>query len=167
LHVERIGQFYGNARPRFSLPLNFSLLDTSWDAASLAAAIDEYLNSIPDNAWPVWILGSHDKPRIASTLGIEQARVAALLLLTLPGTPIFHAGDEIGKPNGEVPPEQVRDPFELLLPGWGLNRDPERTPMCWDKSEHAGFTTGEPWLSIGPARRSVMPRRLEQAGQVV
>jgi len=52
--VDRIGQFYDNDRPRFHLPLNFILCDTSWDVASLAAAIDQYLNSIPDDAWPVW-----------------------------------------------------------------------------------------------------------------
>jgi len=69
-----------------------------------------------------------------------------MLLFTLPGTPIFHPGDEIGKPSGEIAPERVRDPFEMLVPGWGLNRDPERTPMCWDAGDHGGFTTGEPWL---------------------
>lgn len=79
--------------------------------ASLAAAIDKYLNSIPDGAWPVWVLGGHDKPRIASKIGIEQARVGAMLLLSLPGTPIFHAGDEIGMPNGKIAREQVQDPF--------------------------------------------------------
>jgi alpha-glucosidase len=147
--VDRIGEFYDNARPRFHLPLNFLLLDTQWDAASLAANIDQYLNSIPDGAWPVWIIGSHDKPRMASRIGIEQARVAAMLAFTLPGTPIFHAGDEIGMPNGEIPRERIRDPFELLVPGYGLNRDPERTPMRWDGGDNAGFTTGEPWLPIG------------------
>ena len=147
--VERIGQVYGNARPRFHFPRNFMLLDTQWDVASVAAGIDQYLNSIPDHAWPVWILGSHDKPRIVSKLGLDQARVAAMLLFTLPRTPIFHPGDEIGKPNGEIAPDRVRDPFERLVPGWGLNRDPERTPRCWDAGEHAGFTTGEPWLPIG------------------
>ncbi len=147
--VERIGQFYDNERPRFHLPLNFILLDTAWDTASIAASIDQYLNSIPKEAWPVWVLGGHDKPRIASTVGVEQARIAAMLLLTLPGTPIFHAGDEIGMPNGEIPPDKVRDPFELLVGGYGLGRDPERTPMRWDSSPNAGFTTGEPWLPIG------------------
>ena len=109
--VDRIGQFYDNARPRFHLPLNFMLLDTQWDVASLAANIDQYLNSIPDGAWPVWILGSHDKPRIASTIGIEQARVAAMLLFVLPGTPIVMPVNEFGMPNLEIPPERVRDPL--------------------------------------------------------
>jgi len=94
-------------------------------------------------------MGSHDKPGIASKIGIEQARVAAMLLFTLPRTPIFYAGDEIGMPNVEIPPERVRDPFERLVPGHGLNRDPERTPMGWDAGENAGFTSEEPWVPIG------------------
>ncbi|RVG14649.1 alpha-amylase family glycosyl hydrolase [Sinorhizobium meliloti] len=147
--IDRIGQFYDAERPRFHLPLNFLLLDTDWDATSLAAGIDQYINAIPDDAWPVWILGSHDKPRIATRIGIEQARIAAMLLFTLPGTPIFYAGDEIGMPNSVISSEEARDPFEALVPGYGLNRDPERAPMRWDGNEKAGFTSGEPWLPLG------------------
>ena len=71
-----------------------------------------------------------------------------MLLFTLPGTPIFHAGDEIGMPNAEIPPDRVRDPFELMVPGYGLNRDPERAPMRWDAGKNSGFTTGKPWLPL-------------------
>jgi alpha-glucosidase len=162
--IARIGGFYGGERPRFHLPLNFLLLDTTWDAASLAAGIDQYLNALPEGAWPDWILGSHDKPRIASTIGIAQARVAAMLLFTLPGTPIFCAGDEIGQPNAEIPPERVRDPFEIHVPGHGLNRDPERAPMRWHAGDKAGFTTGEPWLPLGDhiAERNVATQRRDE-----
>lgn len=72
-----------------------------------------------------------------------------MLLLTLPGTPILYAGDEIGMRGAPIPPKRVRDPFERLAPGYGLNRDPERAPMRWDPRPNAGFTTGEPWLPIG------------------
>jgi alpha-glucosidase len=72
-----------------------------------------------------------------------------MLLLTLPGTPFFYAGDEIGTPEVSIPVDRVQDPFERLVPGFGLNRDPERTPMRWDSTEKAGFTSGEPWLPIG------------------
>jgi alpha-glucosidase len=147
--TDRIGRFYGDDDPRFHLPLNFLLLDTPWDALSLQGAIDRYLNAIPGGAWPNWILGSHDKPRMASRIGREQMRTAAMLLLTLRGTPVLFAGDEIGMPIVAVPQDQVRDPFERLVPGFGLNRDPERAPMRWDASPNAGFSTGRPWLPVG------------------
>ena len=148
--TERIGRFYGEASaPRFHLPLNFALMDTPWEVRALSAAIDEYLNAIPEGHSPVWILGGHDKSRIVSRIGLARARVAALLLFTLPGTPFFYAGDEIGLADVEIPPDQVKDPFERLVPGYGLGRDPERAPMRWDATPNAGFTTGVPWLPVG------------------
>jgi alpha-glucosidase len=147
--ISRIGHFYGSARPRFHLPLNFALLDCCWDALSLQAHIDAYFNAIPEGAWPNWVIGGHDKRRIASQIGQDQARILAMLLLTLRGTPFFFAGDEIGMEQVTIPPDRIRDPFEKLVPGYGLNRDPQRTPMRWDATRHAGFTSGEPWLPLG------------------
>jgi alpha-glucosidase len=147
---DRIAQFYGDAnRPIIHLPLNYRLLDTPWEAPKIAAMIEEYLSSIPQHGRPCWVIGSHDKKRIASVLGPEQARVAAMLLFTLPGTAIFYAGDELGMCGGSLDGKKIFDPFERQLPGYGLNRDPERTPMQWDDSAHAGFTTGAPWLLVG------------------
>jgi alpha-glucosidase len=148
--ADRIARFYSvDHRRLLHLPLNFLLLDTPWDAASMQAAIDAYVQVVPADAWPDWILGSHDKPRIATRIGTAQARVAAMLLMTLRGTPIFYSGDEIGLRDVHIPPERVQDPFERFVPGYGLNRDPERAPMRWDSSPKAGFTTAEPWLPIG------------------
>ena len=81
---------------------------------------------------------------MATRLGPEQARVAAMLLLTLRGTPTLYQGDEIGMADVPIPPALVRDPFGKNAPGFG--RDPERTPMQWDASPHAGFSSVEPWL---------------------
>ncbi|MDB5395873.1 MAG: alpha-amylase [Rhodospirillales bacterium] len=147
--ITRIGHFYGNDRPRFHLPLNFALIDSEWDALSLQAMIDAYLNAIPQGAWPDWIIGGHDKKRIASQIGQPQARILAMLFLTLKGTPFFFAGDEIGMEQVAIPDERVRDPFEKLVGGYGLNRDPERSPMPWDHSSNGGFSSGEPWLPMG------------------
>jgi len=72
-----------------------------------------------------------------------------MLAMTLPGTPIVYAGDEIGMEIVPVPSEEARDPFERLVPGYNLNRDPERAPMRWDDGPNAGFTTGTPWLPVG------------------
>jgi alpha-glucosidase len=147
--IDRIGQFYGEKKPRFHLPLNFALLDCPWDALSLQANIDAYLNAIPDEAWPDWVIGGHDKKRVASKLGQEQARILAMLLLTLKGTPFLFAGDEIGMEQVEIPEDHIQDPFEKLVPGYGLNRDPQRSPMRWDGSDGGGFTSGTPWLPLG------------------
>jgi alpha-glucosidase len=95
------------------------------------------------------VLGNHDKTRIATRVGSLQARVAAMLLLTLPGTLTMYYGEEIGMTNVPIPPDEVQDPAEKNEPGLGLGRDPERTPMPWDGSASAGFTMGRPWLPLG------------------
>jgi alpha-glucosidase len=94
------------------------------------------------------VLGNHDNPRIASRIGVAQARVAAMLLLTLRGTPTLYYGEEIGMQNVPIPPDRVQDPFEKNVPGLGYGRDPERTPMQWSAERNCGFTTGRPWLPI-------------------
>lgn len=158
--TDRIGHFYGAERPRLHLPLNFALLDAEWNALSLQAAIDAYFNALPQDAWPVWVIGGHDKRRIASQLGQAQVRVLAMLLMTIKGTPFFYMADEIGAERLPIPPDRVQDPFEKLVPGYGLGRDGERTPMRWDGSPHGGFTTGEPWLSmLGDPSRNVAAQR--------
>ena len=110
------------------------------------------------------MLGNHDKSRIATRVGSSQARVAAMLLLTLPGTLILYYGDEIGMTDVPIPFDEVRDPAEKNEPGIGLGRDPERTPMPWDGSPLAGFTTARPWLLLGAdhAVVNVESQELEQ-----
>lgn len=148
--TDRIGHFYSNDRPRLHLPLNFALLDSKWNALSLQAAIDAYFNALPEHAWPVWVIGGHDKQRIASRIGEPPMRVLAMLLMTLRGTPFFFMGDEIGRKRVPIPSDCVRDLFERLVPGHGLCRDPERAPMRWDGSAAGGFTNGDPWLPLEP-----------------
>jgi alpha-glucosidase len=146
---DRVAQFYGDEeRPIIHLPLNYGLRDTAWEAAKIATTIEEYRGWLPPHGWPNWVIGGHDKKRIASAIGPDQARVAAMLFLTLPGTALFYAGDELGMCGGPTKGQQVLDPFERRVPGYGLNRDPQRTPMQWDGSAHAGFTTGTPWLRV-------------------
>jgi alpha-glucosidase len=70
------------------------------------------------------------------------------LLLMLRGTPTVYYGDEIGMPHVPIPPDRIQDPFEKNVPGIGLGRDGARTPMQWDTSPYAGFSTVEPWLPL-------------------
>jgi alpha-glucosidase len=114
----------------------------------IAEAIDRYESLLPSYGWPNWVLGNHDNPRIASRIGAAQARIAAMMLLTLRGTPTLYYGDELGMRDVPIPPDRVQDPFEKNVPGLGLGRDPERTPMQWSAESNAGFTAGDPWLPI-------------------
>jgi len=148
LPVEKLMAYYGVERPGVHLPFNFQLIEAPWDARSLARMIDEYERALPPNGWPNWVLGNHDRPRSATRRGQRQARVAAMLLLTLRGTPTLYYGDELGLEDGIIPPDKVQDPRELREPGLGLGRDPVRTPMPWDASAHAGFSSAEPWLPL-------------------
>jgi alpha-glucosidase len=143
LPIERLVAYYASG---LDMPANFHLLTTPWRAADLAELVERYEAALPDGAWPNWVLGNHDRPRLASRLGPGQERAAAMLLLTLRGTPTLYYGDEIGMRDVPIAPDQVRDPWELRVPGQGLGRDPERTPMQWDAE--GSFTTGEPWLPL-------------------
>ena len=124
---------------------------------AIVDAITSYERLLPPGGWPNWVLGNHDKPRIASRVGAAQARVAAMLLLTLRGTPTIYYGEEIGMTDVDIPPELQVDPARFE----SIGRDPERTPMQWSAEPGAGFTTGRPWLPLGPdaARVNVAAER--------
>jgi alpha-glucosidase len=134
------------------LPFNFQLIGAPWQAQTIRAMVDAYEGALPPFGWPNWVIGNHDQRRIASRVGPEQARVAAMLLLTLRGTPTVYYGDEIGMRDVAVPPARMRDPQALNQPELAeqIGRDPERAPMPWDASPHAGFTVAdaEPWLPL-------------------
>ena len=148
LPIERLVSYYGANLDGADLPFNFQLIQTPWRADAVAALVEEYEAALPEGGWPNWVLGNHDQPRIAARVGPAQARIAAMLLLTLRGTPTLYYGDELGLGPVEIPPERARDPWGRNEPGHG--RDPERTPMQWDASPRAGFSAGEPWLPLAP-----------------
>jgi alpha-glucosidase len=150
LPIDKLVAYYGLGGRGAHLPFNFHLLLLQdWSAKGLAGLITRYEAALPENAWPNWVLGNHDRPRVATRLGPAQARVAAMLLLTLRGTPTLYMGDELGMQDTPIPPGAIRDPAELRQPGQGQGRDPVRTPFPWDDSPGRGFTTGTPWLPIG------------------
>ena len=150
LPVERLVAYYGRDLSGAHLPFNFQLIHAVWTAAEIARLVTEYEAALPPGGWPNWVLGNHDQPRIAARVGPAQARVAAMLLLTLRGTPTLYYGDEIGLARVPIAPEAMQDPWEKNEPGLGLSRDPSRTPFQWDDSPNAGFTDGRPWLPLDP-----------------
>ncbi|HTT49760.1 MAG TPA: alpha-amylase family glycosyl hydrolase [Pseudolabrys sp.] len=146
LSPERLVTYYGKGLAGAHLPFNFSLIETPWSARAVAKLIDRYEALLPPGAWPNWVLGNHDRPRIASRVGDRQARVAAMLLLTLRGTPTLYYGDEIGLPQVQIPRDRLRDPVARSVPA--LGRDGCRTPMQWDASRFCGFSAPPPWLPL-------------------
>jgi alpha-glucosidase len=157
--------FYGEALDELHLPFNFGLLELKeWTAETVCNAVVAYEAAMPSKAWPNWVLGNHDRHRVASRLGALQARVATMLLLTLRGTPTLYYGDEIGMIEVDLPKSEWRDPQGLR---GGPTRDGCRTPMVWDSSPLGGFTTATPWLPIAqPAGVDVASQRNDPASML-
>lgn len=130
------------------VPFNFQLVTLPWHPAVIRQEIDTYEGLLPRQYWPNWVLGNHDNSRVATRVGAAQARIGAMLLLTLRGTPTLYYGDELGMQDVPIPPTLVQDPWERNVPGHGLGRDPERTPMQWSAEPHAGFSRVAPWLPV-------------------
>ncbi len=151
--------YYGR-NDELNLVLNFSLLNLPWEAQLIRGYVESFEAALPTGAHATVLLGSHDEPRLASRLGEPQARVAAMLLLTLRGAPVLYYGDEIGMLDGPVPPHLRRDPWPEISGLSKHSRDPARTPMQWDATPGAGFVPPgtkagqlETWLPIHPDYR--------------
>ena len=162
--------YYGSG-DELHLPFNFSLLHAPWEAEEVRRRVEALEAALLAGAWPNWVLGNHDEPRLATRFGPGAARTAAMLLLTLRGTPTLYYGDELGLPQLEVPPERQQDPFGRRVPGRG--RDGCRTPMPWDAGPHAGFcpSGASPMAAAGAGRggaqRGGASRRSPVAAQPV
>ncbi|HEU4571453.1 MAG TPA: alpha-amylase family glycosyl hydrolase [Candidatus Limnocylindrales bacterium] len=149
LDPRRLVEYYGTGVDELDLAFNFSFLRAPFSAHAFRSNVEEFESLLPPDAWPDYTLSNHDHPRAVSRYapggdlvrGRRRARLLMLMLLTLRGTPFLYQGEEIAMADGPVPKERIVD-----VDG----RDPERTPMQWDGTRNAGFTTGEPWLPVSP-----------------
>jgi alpha-glucosidase len=137
----------------FDAVFAFELLHSSWDAKLLRAAIEATTRQ-PGAAW---VMSNHDFGRLSTRFGAENARAAALLLLTLPGPAFLYQGDEIGQAEG-APGEREFD---------RAGRDRHRHPMQWDGSENGGFTTGTPWLPVVNAAECSVAAQRDDRGSML
>ncbi len=146
------------------LVFDWELISTAWTGESVRAAVSARESAFGRGKWPTAVLSNHDQPRHASrfaqsvgqSVGAADqdavARAAAVLLLTLRGTPFIYYGEEIGLGDVDIPPEESVDPpakrtFADFV-WWDRSRC--RTPMPWSGGPGAGFTSGRPWLRLGP-----------------
>jgi alpha-glucosidase len=137
-------QFYKYVDPSVVAPFNFESITHPWQAEAYGGFIAEFESEIPAAAIPVYAFGNHDNSRVASRLGPAAARAVAVLQMTLPGMPVVYYGDELGMLDGNL--DQIGNfghkPKDAV-------RFPARTPMLWDDSPGAGFTSSvEPWLPV-------------------
>ena len=142
LDEEAMASYYGND-DELHLSFNFSFLWAPFEAAELRNRITSTLTHLrPRDAWPTWVLSNHDVPRHRQRYGGGEAvaRMAATMLLTLPGTPFLYQGEELGLLDAIIPPERTVDP--------GL-RDGSRAPLPWTAEPLHGWPV-EPWLPFPP-----------------
>jgi alpha-glucosidase len=141
-----IGQLpaYVGTGDELHLVFNFPPTRSPWDTSDWHGhvAATEALFS-PSGAWPTWFLSNHDYPRHRTRYGGSEgrARAAAVLLLSMRGTPFLFAGEELGLEDATVAPERVLDP---------IGRDGCRAPIPWDASPSHGWGSPDPWLPWPP-----------------
>ncbi|ACR79874.1 alpha amylase catalytic region [Kosmotoga olearia TBF 19.5.1] len=155
-------QYYEYTKPgRLNLAFNFEFKDVNiFSARAFGDVIDLTERIFGEVAWPSYVLGNHDSPRFISRFSngkddVQRARVLAAMLLTVRGTPFLYAGEEIGMTEGDIPYEKLQDPLGVNLWPKHKGRDGCRTPMQWDDSEFAGFSTVEPWLPVNENKNEV------------
>ncbi len=147
------GAYLGNGHDELHLAFDFSLIYSKWSAIKYYNSVKHWLSYIPDQGWPCNVLSNHDQPRNYSrfyngSYAEKQARVAAVLLLTLRGTPFMYYGEEIGMKNVKIPRNRVSDPAGKKFWPFYAGRDLCRTPMQWSAENNAGFTNGNLWLPV-------------------
>jgi len=156
-----LASYYGQD-DELHLAFNFPFLFADFDAGAISGVVGQTLAHLPAGACPVWTASNHDVSRFPTRwCGDDEgkARLALLVLATLPGALMLYYGDEIAMTDVPVPPPLRRDKMTARQPE---SRDVARTPMQWDASPSAGFT-GEgvtPWLPFGDhAGRNVAAQR--------
>ncbi|XP_067137333.1 alpha-glucosidase-like isoform X1 [Centruroides vittatus] len=139
--------YYGEEdKPLSNIPFNFKLLELTKEstAKDLLEHLEYWTSSLPDWAWPNWVLGNHDVDRLASRVGEEVLDGIFMATLLNRGTPIIYYGDELGMLNARILPTELKDVVNPDKP-----RDVCRTPMQWNNSTSAGFSNSTNlWLPI-------------------
>jgi alpha-glucosidase len=157
-NIAELTKLYGSKLDEIQLPMDFQVADVNQLSAARFRELIEQVEGNPAGGQPYFFFNNHDQDRTWDRYGDgvhndRIARLLAALLLTTRATPQLYYGEEIGMVT--TPParkEDVKDPIGKL--GWPKEkgRDGERTPMQWDMSNNAGFTTSAtPWLPVPPS----------------
>lgn len=155
-------RFFGEHDDGVHLPFNFQLIEADWSPPGLTASIEGQEAAVPAGSWPNYVLQNHDRPRLATRLGPQHVRNAAMLLLTLRGTPILYYGEELGLADLPADPDRWMDP---------LGRDQSRAPMPWTTCPGGGFSVSAhatSWLPPYPdVGRVAVEAQLRDPGSIL
>lgn len=172
--VDLMMRFYDNGEGRLGahIPMNFYIilnLDGDSDAADYKSTIDLWMTHMPKGQTANWVLGNHDKRRVASRFGPERVDIMNMIKMGLPGVSITYYGEEIGMRDVWISWEETVDPQacntnrDVYEPH---SRDPARTPFQWNNSTSAGFSTNsKTWLPVSPDYQLVNFELQERASQ--
>jgi alpha-glucosidase len=153
--TERVMTYYGSG-DELHLAFNFPPLDAPWDSVVWQSVINEVEHHLPEADWPTWVLSNHDNRRHRTRYGgsLLRARAAAVLLLTLRGTPFIYQGEELGLLDVELLPHDWVDPG---------GRDGPRAPIPWEWESPFGWRGEPPYLPFPPesAERNVAAQRAD------
>ena len=138
---------------RLHAAFNFDFIKFPWWPGSYLKGVQKWEQSLHPETWPTYVLNNHDVKRIATRIGKgnddERLKVAAAFLLTQRGTPFLYYGEEIGMRDIPVRKRsEIKDPIGKRYWPFMIGRDGCRSPMQWDGSAQAGFSTGQPWLPV-------------------
>ena len=159
--VATMAEYSGHRR--LPMAYSFELLTDDFSGAYIRRTIARLEDMLTDG-WPCWAISNHDVERVASRWGRDGyspdlVTMLSALLGSLRGSICIYQGEELGLPQGDVPFEQMRDPYGIAFWPDFKGRDGCRTPMPWDDSEHAGFSSVQPWLPIMPEHRALSVSR--------
>jgi alpha-glucosidase len=150
-----VASYYGFQNDELHMNFYFEILNCRWKAGAFRRCIDRWEKALPEGGWPAYTFSNHDVVRSISRYGRNvkgdrRARLLALMLLTLRGTPFIYYGEELAMKEAVIPKKILKDPIGLKWYPFHRGRDGCRTPMQWNSREHAGFSKIEPWLPVGP-----------------
>ncbi len=167
---ETVAAYYGSGTDELHMNFYFDLMHCRWRAGAFRRCVELWEKTLPPEAWPAYTFSNHDVMRAISRYdrggrGDARARLLALMLLTLRGTPFIYYGEEIGMKDPKFPRHLLQDPVGLKWYPFHRGRDGARTPMQWNDGHAGGFTSGRPWLPVGPEleKRNVATQEKDSA----
>lgn len=165
--VDEAAKYYGDNNDGMHLVFNFAFMHSKFKAQSFKRSITNWLEVTAGRGWPSYFLSNHDQPRHITRYKkgkwtISRAKIAAMLLLTLKGTPFIYMGEEIGMQDVKIKRNELRDSVGKHYWPFHRGRDRARTPIQWNSEEYAGFSTVKPWLPVHKNYQSVNYASLEK-----